>query len=1084
MKTWSKHILYILGGALLALLLIVLLTISGLSLWLRTDKAQQQIFQYGITLLQEKLQTNVSADSISIELLKGQVRLYGVQVNDRNDSLLIHIDELHAGIAPHELHNHRVVITDAEVLGAEARLWRDSLTSNFQFIAEAFRKQPKTPKKEHREPKMELVVDVQQFLLQNIHVKWDVRHKQRKNINKPNRGAFDANHVDVTLDIQARVKQPAEGTYDIHINELQAHDHASGLHICHLSTQVSVNKEQVAVENLLVQLPNSQVSTQPFAINLKQKDIAQPFLLTARVLLQDLAEPFAPPLSHFTTPLELQTLVSGPLNSLLVNDIQIQTPDKRLMLTAKGRLDSLFAKKEKLNLTFDCIDLRATDNMKEQIVMHFAKKVRLKMIRQLKAIGDIHFQGNLQVLYKQEIIAGRLHTKHGYLDTRFTIDGFTRSMIGYLKTPAFDMGRVMNIDKLGKVNCRIDFDLNVSKKTPRPASALPNGRLPMGKITAQVHDARYSTVSAPEVKLSLLSDGSTATGTLWMPGSMQGMSAQVSYVQTDQEQRVWFHFAHEAQQWLLHESTNLLSDKLQAKVEGDSINVHLFEGTAKLYGIRVYDQQNKQMLSMDTLSVSLDAQELLQHQVHITNVGLYGLQANLNKDSVDANFRFVLNSFQKKTPEKKKDTTKKKPLLQLIIDLQELNIENMQVKWDKTIPGLKQPRSNKKRGSFDINHIDALLNLQASFRQTAEGAYALDLHKMNLTERLSGLQIDDLHTHALWQNDRLLLDGLYLRLPESWISAEPLTLNLKQLRLEQPFLLRGHVVPQEIALPLLPIFSNFSTPLDLQALVGGDLQELVVNDVSVQTPNGKMNLTGKGTLGDLASGKEALNLRFRQVNLHTDNQTLLQLVSHFTQNMRMKMLRQLQKVGDVHFEGDLDVLYKREHVAGRLNMDYGEVVTDFTLNDSTHYMTGYVEAIKVDAGKFLNVKRLGTINGRIDFNFNTNTKAPSPATALPNGRLPEGNLQATIHNARYGMLHAKQIEATADSDGSTATGTLRIPKVVSDLIVYFSYIQTDNEQRLKVRPKLKFNLFRKRKVSKFRAPKSDQFIQVEMSTED
>lgn len=1059
----KKKVLKIAFMSLGFIVLVFVVMLVSLSMWLLTDEARQVLFHTGIGLLEDKLQTKVKADSISVELLKGQVRLYGMQVNDRDDSLLLGIKELHAGIAVHELLDHKVRITDVELQDAKARLWKDSLTSNFQFVIDAFKS--KKPKKDHdtKAPKMELLVDVNKVKLQNIRVKWDVRHKARKNLNKPMRGAFDANHVDVVLNMKAKVQQTGKNAYDVDINDMNVHDLSSGLNVEQLQTNAHISKESINVGGVLLKMKNSEVRMEKFTIDLKKKTIDTPFTLKANVLLQDIAQPFAPALSHFTTPLLLTTDVSGPLRCLNVENIDVRTPDKHLHLTAHGQLDGLFARKEGLNLQFRDIDMTASHNMKEQIVMHFAKKMRLKMIRQMKAVGNIRFQGSVDVLYKREIIAGKLTTRYGYVKTRFTIDGFRRYMTGYLTTPSLDMGKLMNIPHLGPIKCKIDFDFNISRKTPRPVTALPNGRLPMGTVRVKVYNANYNTLNIKEVDLQVKSDGSTASGTLWIPGRLKNMSARVNYVQTDKEQRVWFQFTRSAQQWLMEESVNLLSDKLQADVEADSINVHLFEGEAKLYGIRIKDRENNPMFKLDTLHVTLNAQELLAHKVHVTHLALYGLQTQLTKDSFGTNFGFVVGSFAKKKPRKPKTASGKKRLsLQLVVDLQEINIQGMRLKWDVTN---KPPKNldNPKKGTFDANHIDAELNLQAGLGQGADGGYKITLRRMSLAEHNSGLVIDDIHTNALWHKDLLHLDTMCVQMAQSWLKTEPLTLNIKKKALVKPFGLHAHIVLQDIAIPFAPVLQNFSTPLEFDAVVGGSINGLKVSDIVASTPDGKLNLNGQGMISGIAGGKNKLHLKFDDINMRSDNETLFQLVMHFAKTVRLRMIRQMKKVGDVEFAGNLEVLPKQVKVAGGLNTNYGDVRTDFTLDSNTHFMTGSVDVPDLDIGKFLNIKFLKKLNTHIDFEFNTSSKAPRPATALPDGRLPQGHLSAVISNVKYSILHAKRVEADINSDGSTATGTIMLPGYISDLIVNFNYVQTDDEQRLKVRPKSRFHKFWRKK---------------------
>lgn len=1024
-----------------------MLSLCALSVWLQTDSARQMIFQRGIGMLQEKLQTKVTADSLSIELFKGQVRLYNMQVNDRSDSLLLHIGELHAGIAPHALFVHKVLITDVELKDADARLWKDSLTSNFQFIIDAFKKKDKADKqikKPRKEPKMAFEVEVENINLQNIHLKWDVRHKARKNLNRPNRGAFDANHVDAILSMKASVSQSRKDSYDVSIYNLNARDRSSGLVVNQLNLQAEVSKEKIDVARVLVTMAHSKVTLGRFTIDLKTKSIPTPFVLKANVLLQDISQPFGPALSHFTTPLELRTEVGGPLACLNLENIRIQTPDKRLYLTAKGKLDGLFARKEKLNLQFYDIDMKASHNIKEQIVMHFAKKVRLKMIRQMKAVGDITFQGSVGVKYKKEFIEGHLTTRYGDLDTKFLINDSTHFMTGFLNTSSMEIGKLMNIADLGPVNCHIDFNINISKKAKRPATALPNGRLPMGTISAKVYNASYSTIKASSVTIFLESDGSTASGYLKLPGKLNNISAHIRYIQTDTKQNLWFNLTPAAQQWLFKESLSLLKEKLHVDVDADSLYVNFFRGTANLYRLRIKDNHHKPFLTLDTLHVSLNSQELFNHKLHINNIGLHGLQVHIKNDSVSNNLDFLTSLLKTHTPRRlsssplrekaPKDGEGHSNPFSLSIDLEELDVTNMHVTY---------------------NNFDLIMNMQAGIKQLANGAFYINLRKMNMKECNSGFYLSDLRTNATIHKDSLHFDHLYIEMPQTTISADPFTMRRKGSTYEfaSPFMFYAHVTLQDLAHPFMPMFSHFTEPLDIQALVSGSFDNIIMKEMMIQTSDSKLNMVANALYNS-----KPFNIKLSNIELNSDNETLMRIVSLFAKHIRLKMLRQMGSLGDVHFYGDIDIIPKRENFTGTLSTEFGTVQTKFVINDSTHFMTGYVDAPSLDIGKFLNIKPLKPINAHIDFNFNISKKTPRPATALPNGRLPQGDLKATIKNVKYGILRTKKLEASATSDGSTATGNITIPILFSDLIINFNYIQTDEIQSVKVKPKYKFRL--------------------------
>lgn len=1064
MKHTFRKLLKRLAAVVAALMLALVLPVCGVFYWLSMEASRQKVFEKGLELLQDKLQTRVTADSIHLSLLKGQVHLYGVQINDREDSLLLRIDELQAGIDPTALKKHRIRVSGAQLKGVEARLWRDSLHSNYQFMADAFRKktdtQPRKPLPEWA-GKWQLLIDIEDVNLQRVHLLWDVRHKQRKNMGKPQRGAFDANHVDVTLNLKTSVKQNPEGSFKFNIKELNLIDKSSGLRIDRATAHGTLTKDKVEMGPVNVRMLNTEVQLQPFSIDLKQRRVVQPFRLSADVLLQDLAQPFSPVLGNFTTPLQLTSKVSGYLDSLHVDDLLIKTPDEYLTLTANGVLDGLFSKSPYLNLQFRDIDLKATHSMKEQIVMHFSKKMRLKMIRQMKAIGDIRFQGNLDVVHRKEIISGRLTTRYGHVDTRFTIDNKEHTMIGHLTTPSLEMGQLMNIPGLGPVNSRIEFDLNISRKALRPINALPNGRLPLGRFQAWVHNAQYSSIVAPEVRMDVQSDGSTATGKLWMEGQLKNLSVDVSYTQTDDRQDVWFQSTHEAQQWLLQETMDLLSEKLDADVEADSITVHLLDGDAQLYGIRVKDQRNKPFFSMDSLRVLLDAQRLLENDIHISELNIYGIETQLTKDSKDTNFGFLKRAFKKnKSVSTATRQKKRKGLFDLSLDVQELNLERLHVKWDMTDEPLHQ-QENPNAGIFDVNHVDLLMNIQASAQSTG-GIHILDIKQMSLKEQDSGLQIDSLRTHLMWDKKQIHVDSLFVRLPHSWVHLGALAFDPEDQGFSGPFDFSAHLLMQDLAESFAPAFRDFTTPLNVKGTIGGYLNNVYLDQLQLHTPNNGFNLSLEGDLNGLMQGKDALDFQLSKIDMQSDNETLMQLVNHFSNSVRLKMVRQMKALGNIHFEGKAGILPKRENISGILSTEYGEVQTTFTIDGNTQYMSGFLEVPALHLGRFLNVNRLGTINGHIDFNFNLNTKAPRPAGALPNGRLPQGNLQATINDAYYGNLRIGNIEATVNSDGSTASGIINIYRKLSNTTLRFNYIQTDDEQHLKIKPKFRLHLWRKR----------------------
>lgn len=544
-----KRLLYFFGG----LILLGALIFFALCTFLCTDKAQQWIFDKGITILSEKLQTKVKADSLAVNPWKGSVTLFGFYLEDKNKYPMLKIDTLHAGISLPHLIAKEVMIDEVSLIGADATLYKahSDSAANYQFAIDAFK-----PKKKHskgnaegKKGKFEVLLDVDDLDIERLHIKWDVCDKQRRYVGHPKRGHFDANHINAEMSIHADVKSIRKDSFSIKINDARIHDYASGLKIRQLTAKARVGKKAFSIPDMIINLDNSNIEVADVlghyekipadTIAKKKASIKMkfsPFHVYSDIILKDIAEPFGPALSHFTTPLTLSTQVSGTLDEIRFDDIRISTPDKRLTLTAQGTMTGITLGKGALGLRFRHIDMKARRNVKDEIVMHFAKKVRLKMTKQMKALGDVAYLGSLDIFFHREIFDGVILTPFGNVNTRFTINDDTHFMSGYASTSSLEIGKLMNVSGLGPVNANATFKFNVSKKAKRPATALPKGRLPIGNMNATINKAKFKFLEFNKLHAEIESDGSTASGTIIIPENLVNILVDFDYIQTDKLQ--------------------------------------------------------------------------------------------------------------------------------------------------------------------------------------------------------------------------------------------------------------------------------------------------------------------------------------------------------------------------------------------------------------------------------------------------------------------------------------------------------------------------------------------------------------------
>ena len=101
--------------------------------------------------------------------------------------------------------------------------------------------------------------------------------------------------------------------------------------------------------------------------------------------------------------------------------------------------------------------------------------------------------------------------------------------------------------------------------------------------------------------------------------------------------------SHAGQQWLLGIAVDLLQDKLETKVQIDSVNVNFRTFNINLIGLYVEDHQHRKMLQADKLEVNINLTKLLINKVEVASADFSGLSARLYhpKDSA-ANYQFLI----------------------------------------------------------------------------------------------------------------------------------------------------------------------------------------------------------------------------------------------------------------------------------------------------------------------------------------------------------------------------------------------------------------------------------------------------------
>ena len=557
---------------------VVVLLCGGVFL-LNSSYVQNKLLRRATKMLTEKLDTQVTVDSVSLSLFSLDLTLYGVKIDDLRQQPLLSVRQVSVDLMLNRLLHREVIIEEARLTGVDARLISKKKSedgvANYQFLIDAFKKKSEAEPAAEAEDingKKDMQFDVSRLKLQDIHVRYDDveltlgkaeyasddlaierlrivtdNHLPRKNHNRPHRGFFDTGHLDITTSMACTIHFLQKDSLSCTLTRCNATDSVTGINLTDLHFSVEANKERAVVSDMVIQ-QSSTVLHIPRAVfdfsglrtdTLQTADSGQHHgkgfsytadSITGSVLLKDISRPFAPALGEFTLPLNLSLNLSGTDSTMAFSNVKVSTQDRKLTIAATGKIDHL-KDKHRLAVRFHVSRMNAKKGIKEKIISQF--KVKKYMMKQLHRLGDISYTGNFAVLWKKEEFQGKLQTAGGPIDFRFALDEQNKYVNGTVSSPDFQVGTVMEMEHIGSVACRATFSFDFSKPRTARMRKEKGGKLPMGKVTALVDDCSYRKIHLRNVYVNMESDGAVVTGDLKQEGKYRDLSCCFSFTDTD-----------------------------------------------------------------------------------------------------------------------------------------------------------------------------------------------------------------------------------------------------------------------------------------------------------------------------------------------------------------------------------------------------------------------------------------------------------------------------------------------------------------------------------------------------------------------
>ena len=363
---------------------------------------------------------------------------------------------------------------------------------------------------------------IHHFNIGQVHFATD-NHKPRKNHDRPKRGFFDVDHLDVNAQMDLTLDFYSKDSLHAVMNNLVARDSVTGFNVKNMHFGVGILKDRLHLDHIMLQQESTVLKFDSANVVLPSKKQGRKFSFeTSRIKgttqLRDISRPFAPVLKNFTMPLELDVLFSGTDTTLFFRDIHVYTPDKQLQIAAEGRILHL-KEKEKLDVGFHVKEMKAQRGVPIKVINQFS--VKKLMMNQLDALGTIYFTGDVSVLWKKEIFDGQLRTDVGNLAFNFALDEKTKYVTGSVQSRKIKLGKVLNMDKLDDVGAQATFIVDIHKaRTAMIRKKNGGGKLPIGEVKATVFEAGYGGFRLKNMQVEFASNGSQAEGTVSHSKSM------------------------------------------------------------------------------------------------------------------------------------------------------------------------------------------------------------------------------------------------------------------------------------------------------------------------------------------------------------------------------------------------------------------------------------------------------------------------------------------------------------------------------------------------------------------------------------
>lgn len=460
MKTGLK-IFRAIGMTILALLLLIPF---GLYIALSLPFVQETVRDIAVKELSTLLDTDVEIGSVGFVPFD-KVTLRNVVIRDCEGDTAAYIRRLGAGIDLYSLTNERKKIKYAELIGLDARIYKESpeTSLNIQSIIDALKPKDKS------KPPTKFDLRINSIIIRDSRLAYNI-------LSQPHTtDKFDKNHIlisNFSADIHAPHIMNDDFSIDLKRFTLKEQ---SGLTLSNLTGQFDITANGSNIRNLCIAMPESQlcfddiilsyngwndlthyIKTQPFDIAINQGSY---------LTLGDLSG-IMPKFKGLNARINTHIELSGHIDSLAIDKLSIYSKENNLHINCHG-LISHITNKDSLAFNINNIGIMGHGNDIANLMATIGN-ISPKVHKAITQLGDISLNANASGNILRGSLTSNIASTPGNIDistqySRYTINS-PINIKGTVSSETFNIGNIISNTLLGSVGLDTKIDATIGKR--------------------------------------------------------------------------------------------------------------------------------------------------------------------------------------------------------------------------------------------------------------------------------------------------------------------------------------------------------------------------------------------------------------------------------------------------------------------------------------------------------------------------------------------------------------------------------------------------------------------------------------------